>query len=280
MRTVGLTLHDTHHMGLSSCFVHDLTAQAPPLARIVGVEVTDAPPTGFSQFEIRHSVAAKGRYQLISPDIAVCADCLRELLDPTDRRYRYPFTNCTNCGPRFTIIRDIPYDRPLTTMQPFAMCADCQREYDDPLDRRFHAQPNACQVCGPQVWLEEANGSAGRLAEGDEAMHLAGQMLLAGKVLGIIPNDLTLPLQDWVEENYPCAVDTTSGATPITLETISIAGEIGLMCPYNMLGEPNPVIYFEHAGNVFNVTGNTAGRRPGITEADFQSVIDGFTFAP
>jgi hydrogenase maturation protein HypF len=162
-------------------FVHDLTAQAPPLARIVGVDVRDAPADGYTDFEIRHSVSEAGRYQLLSPDIATCADCLQELLDPADRRYRYPFTNCTNCGPRFTIIRDIPYDRPLTTMHPFAMCPDCQREYDDPLDRRFHAQPNACPVCGPHLWLEADR----RLAERDEALRLAGQMLLAGKVLGI-----------------------------------------------------------------------------------------------
>ena len=168
-------------------FVDDLTAQAPPLARIISVEVSGAPPSGFARFEIRHSVAEEGRYQLISPDIATCADCLSELLDPDDRRYRYPFTNCTNCGPRFTIIRDIPYDRPLTTMQPFAMCPDCQREYDDPLDRRFHAQPNACPVCGPHIWLEPAPGNMGSdaAATGDAAMRLAGEMLLAGKVLAI-----------------------------------------------------------------------------------------------
>ena len=174
-------------------FVRDLTALAPPLARIVAVDVTDAPPNGYTRFEIRHSVAEEGRYQLISPDIATCADCRRELLDPEDRRYRYPFTNCTNCGPRFTIIRDIPYDRPLTTMQPFVMCPACQREYDDPLDRRFHAQPNACPVCGPHVWLEEAGASGARLpptalgglAERDAAVRLAGRMLLEGKVLAI-----------------------------------------------------------------------------------------------
>jgi hydrogenase maturation protein HypF len=166
-------------------FLQDLTAQAPPLARIVGVEARDAPASGYSSFEIRHSVAEEGRYQLISPDIATCADCLRELLDPADRRYRYPFTNCTNCGPRFTIIRDIPYDRPLTTMQPFAMCPDCQREYDEPLDRRFHAQPNACPVCGPHVWVETPGAPGRHLAERDEAVRLAGQMLARGKVLGI-----------------------------------------------------------------------------------------------
>ena len=165
-------------------FVHDLTAQAPPLARIIAVEVSDAPPVGYDCFEIRHSVAQEGRYQLISPDIATCDDCRRELLDPDDRRYRYPFTNCTNCGPRFTIIRDIPYDRPLTTMQPFPMCPDCQREYDDPLDRRFHAQPNACPVCGPHVWLEGVSASQ-TLAERDAAMRATAQMLLEGKVVAL-----------------------------------------------------------------------------------------------
>jgi hydrogenase maturation protein HypF len=166
-------------------FVEALTSQAPPLARIVSVETTDTPASGYASFEIRHSVAEEGRYQLISPDIATCADCLGELLDRGDRRYRYPFTNCTNCGPRFTIIRDIPYDRPLTTMQPFLMCPDCQREYEDPLDRRFHAQPNACPVCGPHIWLEERDTPDLRLAERDDAMRLASQMLLEGKVLAV-----------------------------------------------------------------------------------------------
>ncbi len=137
-----------------AAFVRDLEAQAPPLARIEAIAVVEEPPVGYTAFEIRHSVAEEGRYQLVSPDIATCPDCLRELLDPADRRYRYPFTNCTNCGPRFTIIRDIPYDRPNTTMAPFNMCPDCQAEYDDPTNRRFHAQPNACPVCGPHVWLE------------------------------------------------------------------------------------------------------------------------------
>jgi hydrogenase maturation protein HypF len=166
-------------------FVRALTEQAPPLARIVAVEVAGAPPAGYAGFEIRHSVAEEGRYQLISPDIATCADCRRELLDPADRRYRYPFTNCTNCGPRFTIIRDIPYDRPLTTMGAFVMCDQCQAEYDDPLDRRFHAQPNACPTCGPHVWLEEASRPGACLAEHDEALRQASWRLLSGQVLAI-----------------------------------------------------------------------------------------------
>lgn len=95
---------------------------------------------------------------MISPDIAVCPDCKREVTDPEDRRYRYPFTNCTNCGPRFTIIKDVPYDRDKTTMAPFPMCEDCRREYEDPRHRRFHAQPNACPVCGPKLWVWDADG--------------------------------------------------------------------------------------------------------------------------
>jgi hydrogenase maturation protein HypF len=172
-----------------AAFVRDLEAKTPPLARIERVEVAVVPPVGDTSFEIRHSVTEEGRYQPISPDIATCPDCLRELLDPVDRRYRYPFTNCTNCGPRFTIIADIPYDRPLTTMREFVMCPDCQAEYDDPLDRRFHAQPNACPVCGPHVWLTDV---AGRPLVGDEnhadndgVLARARDILLSGQILAI-----------------------------------------------------------------------------------------------
>lgn len=134
-------------------FLAALSAEAPPLSRIESVSAQEIPGNGFARFEIRHSHAVEGAYQPISPDVATCPECLAEVRDPSDRRYRYPFTNCTNCGPRFTIIQDIPYDRPATTMAPFAMCPDCQREYDDPLNRRFHAQPNACPVCGPRLEL-------------------------------------------------------------------------------------------------------------------------------
>ncbi len=136
-------------------FVAALEDEAPPLAHITSLEATPIPPNGFTDFEIRHSEEKAGQSLLISPDVATCDDCVRELLDPTDRRYRYPFINCTNCGPRFTIIEDIPYDRPKTTMREFPLCDDCRAEYEDPTDRRFHAQPNACPDCGPHVWLVE-----------------------------------------------------------------------------------------------------------------------------
>jgi len=134
-------------------FAEAITAEAPPLSRIEAVQAHRVTTNGYTRFEIQHSAAQDGAYQPISPDVATCDDCLAEVFDPSNRRYRYAFTNCTNCGPRFTIIQDIPYDRPATTMAPFAMCPDCQAEYDDPLDRRFHAQPNACPVCGPHLEL-------------------------------------------------------------------------------------------------------------------------------
>ena len=163
-------------------FLADLRTEAPPLARIESVRATDHPPDGHRQFEILHSVAQEGEYQLISPDIATCGDCLSELLDPLDRRYRYPFTNCTNCGPRFTIIEDIPYDRPLTTMRDFVMCPQCQAEYDDPLDRRFHAQPNACPTCGPHLTLVDADGNQMNV---DNEIAAAVRLLKEGNILAI-----------------------------------------------------------------------------------------------
>ena len=167
-------------------FVADLTAHPPPLARIEQVSVTDIPLNGYTTFSIRHSQAQEGAFQPISPDICICADCLRELFDPADRRYRYPFINCTNCGPRFTIIRDIPYDRPQTTMAPFKMCPACQAEYDDPLNRRFHAQPNACPDCGPHVelWVQGKRRSSREQAIQEARAALAEGGVVAVKGLG------------------------------------------------------------------------------------------------
>jgi hydrogenase maturation protein HypF len=125
----------------------------PPLAAIEKTEIFYHAPVGYREFEIRQSLPGSERLTLISPDTATCPECLEELFDPEDRRFRYPFTNCTNCGPRFTIIEDIPYDRKFTTMDAFEMCPQCSREYHDPADRRFHAQPNACPACGPAIRL-------------------------------------------------------------------------------------------------------------------------------
>ena len=139
-------------------FLGALPTDAPPLAGVERVEVADVAPRGEAGFAIVESAAGGTPDALVSPDTATCADCLAELRDPADRRFRYPFVNCTNCGPRFTIVRGVPYDRPLTTMAGFVMCARCQAEYDDPGDRRFHAQPNACPACGPRAWLADRDG--------------------------------------------------------------------------------------------------------------------------
>jgi hydrogenase maturation protein HypF len=128
----------------------------PPLAHIEEVTTADLYPLGDEVFEIKESLQTDGDFALISPDVATCDDCLRDIDDPENRRFGYPFTNCTNCGPRYTIIQDIPYDRPTTTMSSFRMCVDCEAEYHDPANRRFHAQPNACPVCGPSVALAKS----------------------------------------------------------------------------------------------------------------------------
>jgi hydrogenase maturation protein HypF len=132
-------------------FVTAIVSEAPPLACIEEKETCEIPVLGETAFAIRHSATEPGEFALISPDLATCPDCLRECLDPNNRRYRYPFINCTNCGPRYSIVRDIPYDRAATTMAVFPLCDACRKEYQDPLDRRFHAQPNACPACGPSL---------------------------------------------------------------------------------------------------------------------------------
>jgi hydrogenase maturation protein HypF len=167
-------------------FELELKIKAPPLAHIESVTIEHHSPRRYKNFEIRHSQAQEGKYQLISPDVATCQACLGELLDPEDRRYGYPFTNCTNCGPRFTIIEDMPYDRPKTTMRSFQMCPQCQAEYDNPLDRRFHAQPNACPKCGPQVELVDNKGSLiTPIESGSNPIAAASQLLKEGKIVAI-----------------------------------------------------------------------------------------------
>jgi hydrogenase maturation protein HypF len=167
-------------------FVVKLRCEAPPLAKITAVAVADLPCTGDKDFRIVASRRGEIVRTLISPDVAVCDDCLREMLDPGNRRYRYPFINCTNCGPRFTIVHDIPYDRPHTSMAAFPLCAACRAEYEDPLNRRFHAQPNACWDCGPKLQLWNREGES--VLSGDpltNAIHaIRGGMVAAVKGLG------------------------------------------------------------------------------------------------
>ncbi len=163
-------------------FVTRLRQEAPPLADVRGVDARDVEVLGEAGFAIVASERGGAATAPVTPDSATCEDCLAELADPDDRRYRYPFLNCTNCGPRFTIVRGIPYDRPTTTMAGFVMCDDCQAEYDDPLDRRFHAQPNACPACGPQVRLLERDGTP---VDSDDPVRDAVRDLLDGRILAI-----------------------------------------------------------------------------------------------
>jgi hydrogenase maturation protein HypF len=163
-------------------FIHGLKTEAPPMSTITSLETTAIPPNGYRDFEIRESLALAGEYQLISPDIATCRDCERELFSLADRRYRYPFTNCTNCGPRFTIIKRVPYDREFTTMRDFKMCPECQREYDDPLNRRFHAQPNACPHCGPHLELVDAEG---KKLDCPDVIRKTAELLEEGRIVAI-----------------------------------------------------------------------------------------------
>ena len=161
-------------------FVDRLATDAPLLAAVEAVSVADVAVRGGSGFAIAGSEAGAPA-ALVTADAATCDDCLAELLDPRDRRYRYPFVNCTNCGPRFTIVRGVPYDRPLTTMAGFTMCEACRAEYNDPADRRFHAQPNACPACGPCAWLVRDGRAQGGPAAIDEAVRL----LSAGAIVAV-----------------------------------------------------------------------------------------------
>jgi hydrogenase maturation protein HypF len=159
-----------------------LGREMPPLARIDQVEVEPCQAAEVVGFRILPSLAEADGFQLVPADVATCPACLSEIFDPTNRRYRYPFTNCTHCGPRLTIIESMPYDRPSTTMAEFQMCAACAAEYHDPADRRFHAQPIACHDCGPSIWLEVAGKN---LAEREEALQAARRRLARGEILAV-----------------------------------------------------------------------------------------------
>ncbi len=189
----GFVLNDAHGVLLEvegsaaavAAFMSRLAPEAPPLAVLERVSAEDREPQGEHRFAILESPRDGVADAPVTPDSATCADCLRELFDPDDRRFRYPFTNCTNCGPRFTIVWGIPYDRPYTTMAGFRMCARCQAEYEDPGDRRFHAQPNACPECGPSVSLLTPSGEPVALRSHRDAVQAAAAALQDGAVLAL-----------------------------------------------------------------------------------------------
>jgi hydrogenase maturation protein HypF len=173
-------------------FIAALSAELPPLARIDELEVSGMEPAGDHRFTIHESAPIPGRFALVPPDVATCEDCRLDFTTRGNRRYGYPFTNCTNCGPRYTIIRDVPYDRPKTTMVDFPMCPACRTEYEDPSNRRFHAEPNACPVCGPGLALLSNEEIAAGLpaefatgAKGDAILRRARELLAEGHILAI-----------------------------------------------------------------------------------------------
>lgn len=172
--------------GIIDAFIEELTTAAPAHSRIDTFEVERLTGrAGYPGFAIEESVSEQGRFSHISPDIATCPECLSELLNPTDRRHLYPFINCTDCGPRYSIIEDVPYDRPNTTMKKFLMCPECEAEYVDPGNRRFHAQPNACPECGPRVWLAGKDSPLTPKGDPGEAVEEAVGLLKEGRILAI-----------------------------------------------------------------------------------------------
>jgi hydrogenase maturation protein HypF len=178
----GVEIHVEGSESAVAGFLRDLRARPPPAASIAAIETEAAPTEGHQAFEIRASQGGAAPTTRISPDLPLCGACRRELFDPRDRRFQYPYINCTDCGPRYTIVQDLPYDRGRTTMRDWLMCADCAREYHDPGDRRFHAQPVACPRCGPSYWLRLDGVSIG---QGEAAIRAAAGLLSEGKILAI-----------------------------------------------------------------------------------------------
>ena len=183
----GVVLELEGEAALLDAYLNRLETEQPDAAHITSIEIIENDESrfvpAFGTFSIERSIRREEQKVLIPPDIATCDDCLAELEDPENRRYHYPFINCTNCGPRYTIIKDLPYDRPLTTMSSFPLCERCREEYEAPADRRFHAQPNACSDCGPRLELTDSRG--GMLATGDDAIAVLVNDLLQGKIAAI-----------------------------------------------------------------------------------------------
>ena len=180
--SAGVEIHAEGTSENLDLFVSVLQTDPPPLATIDEFFVSEGESEKFESFEIFHSEKIEGEFIPISPDVSICSDCQNELFDRQDHRYRYPFINCTNCGPRLTIIKDIPYDRPFTTMAEFPLCPVCKAEYEDPLNRRFHAQPVACPDCGPHIWFQTKDGK--KLAKG-AGLVKAREFIREGKIVAV-----------------------------------------------------------------------------------------------
>ncbi|HXI31765.1 MAG TPA: acylphosphatase, partial [Vicinamibacterales bacterium] len=179
----GVRIHVEGGGDALDAFVRDLRAHPPPAADVASIAVEAAATTALAGFEIRHSESERRPTTRIAPDLPVCDDCLRELFDPGDRRHLYPYINCTNCGPRFSIVLALPYDRAQTTMAGWPLCPECSAEYHDPSNRRFHAQPVACPACGPRYRLvDSANAPIGA---GGDAIRLAAHLLRDGRIVAV-----------------------------------------------------------------------------------------------
>ena len=184
--TEGVLIHAWGNGNAIDTFVARLEAEAPPLSRIERIVRSPLHLARPPAENFRIVASREGRVRTdVTADAATCPACLAEIMDPADRRYRYPFTNCTHCGPRLSIVRAIPYDRVNTSMDDFPMCPACRAEYDDPADRRFHAQPNACPVCGPTVWLEDRDGNRVELHPAVDAIEQAAQLIGQGMIVAI-----------------------------------------------------------------------------------------------
>ncbi len=218
-------------------FLQALNTQPPPLAHVTQVDVAHLAPKGYDSFTIRQSREDTQRLTLISPDVSICNDCKKELFDPDDRRCGYPFINCTNCGPRYTIIDDIPYDRPKTSMRHFRMCPECQTEYDDPFNRRFHAQPNACPVCGPRVALYDREKKKIETKNAIETTisHLKAGHVVAVKGLG--------GFHLVVDAENPAAVETLRRRKHREEKPLAVmSGDIESIRQFAVLGQENEVL--------------------------------------
>ena len=243
-------------------FLRRLEAEKPPRSSIQSMETTWLDAVGFDKFEIRASENGGDKSALVLPDIATCPDCLREIFDPKNRRFRYPFTNCTNCGPRFSLIEALPYDRANTSMKKFALCPACRKEYDNPQNRRFHAQPNACPVCGPRLEFWDTTGAA--IFGGDEALRAATSAIRRGKILAVkgiggfhlladARNEKTAQLlrKRKHREEKPFALMLPS------IENVRRACEVSILEERLLRSPEAPIVLLRKIGNRQSVIGNS-----------------------